>query len=134
MEFILIILTIITIFIAIILKRWDEIDWDDFEFEFDFSLILETIAISLSHIEMFFKRIIKRNYYKDLNEEYIPDNTLYCYSGTKRQGACPYLDYPKTYKLIRGCNRAYCHYIKGGMEDYLLYDQCKICGINEEEE
>ena len=59
MEFILVILTIITIFIVIILKRWDELDWDDFEFEFDFSLILEIIAIGLSHIEMFFKRIIK---------------------------------------------------------------------------
>ncbi len=56
------------------------------------------------------------------------------YDGFLRTKTCPFwdkiLDFPKQ-------NNGYCHYLRVGdwqETDHLLWDQCKSCGINDNEE
>ena len=80
-------------------------------------------------IEMKIKHLLNRNLYKSLSENNIPPNTFYCYSGCRYNlNICPFMDY----SIIAGSK--YCHFIEGGIYDPLLYDDCKICGINELDE
>lgn len=83
----------------------------------------------LGNIEMRIKYFLDKKYYSSLSENDIPENTFYCYSGCRCQNdnGCPYMDYSTI------ANSKYCHYIKGGIYDILLYDECKICGVSENE-
>lgn len=83
----------------------------------------------LGNIEMRIKYFLDKKYYSSLSEEDIPKNTFYCYSGCRCQtdNGCPYMDYSTI------ANSPYCHYVKGGIYDVCLYDECKICGISENE-
>lgn len=89
-------------------------------------------VIFLSNIEMRFKYWRNRIYFNHVNEDWIPHNTFYCYEGCRIYGEyCPYMDYPVIFKILTGRWGKYCHYVKGGLDDALLYDDCKICGVNE---
>lgn len=78
------------------------------------------------NIEMWIKYQIDKKFYEGLSKEDIPKDTFYCYDGCRCMGeTCPYMDY----SVIAGSK--YCHYVKGGIYDLLLYDDCKICGISE---
>lgn len=80
-------------------------------------------------IEMKIKYLLNRDLYKSLSENNIPPNTFYCYSGCRyNPDICPFMDY----SII--ARSKYCHFIKDGIYDPLLYDDCKICGIKELEE
>lgn len=80
----------------------------------------------LGRIEMKIKYLLNKDFYNSLSEKDIPENTFYCYSGCRICGEmCPYMDYSRIAKS------RYCHYVKGGIGDLLLYDSCKICGIKE---
>lgn len=94
--------------------------------------VREFFGVLFGNIEMTLKRFIKRKFYKNLSEKDIPNHKLYCYDGCIL--CCPYFDRSILYELITGCSyNAYCHYCKFGFDD-LLSDQCKICGINKDEE
>lgn len=106
-----------------------------YNFEMFIFDIQDFIGILFGNIEMSWKRLIKYKYFKSLSEKDIPSNTCYCYGGCRACSSsymcCPYFDRSKLYKIITGCNcNAYCHYTKSGF-DFLLSDQCKICGIDE---
>lgn len=81
------------------------------------------------NIEMKIKHFIHKKYYNSLSEKDIPKKTFYCYSGCRCFGdMCPYMDF----SII--ADSKYCHYVKGGLNEPLLWDDCKICGISEYEE
>jgi hypothetical protein len=83
----------------------------------------------------------KANLPKD--ESLIPKNTNYCYvsNGTEIQGdkvifktiPCPFFDFDDAQNEQ---SDGYCHFLEKGdwMENgtFLLWDQCKECGINYE--
>lgn len=81
----------------------------------------------LGNIEMRIKYFFDKKYYSSLSENDIPKDTFYCYSGCRCQtdNSCPYMDYSAI------ADSRYCHYVKGGIYDTLLYDECKICGVSE---
>lgn len=80
----------------------------------------------IGNIEMKIKHFLNKDYYNSLSEKDIPDDTFYCYSGCRICGKmCPYMDYSEI------AHSRYCHYVKDGIGDILLYDSCKICGIKE---
>ena len=81
----------------------------------------------LGNIEMRIKYFLNIKYYSSLSEEDIPKDTFYCYDGCRCQSnnGCPYMDYSTI------ADSKYCHYVKGGIYDCLLYDWCKICGVSE---
>lgn len=91
---------------------------------------LHTIS---TFLEMIWCIIIKFFGYK-YNEDLIPKGTPYCYlpdveknkenndSSTYYIKPCPYYRYVST--NLRGCKFLGCI-----VDDFLLYDQCKICGI-----
>ena len=106
------------------------------KFEMAIYEVQEFFGVLFGSLEMFIKRLIKHKFYKNLSEKDIPHHNLYCYDGCRACSymCCPYFDRSILYKLITGCSdNAYCHYCKFGF-DYILSDQCKICGINEDEE
>lgn len=83
----------------------------------------------LGNIEMRIKHFLNKDFYKNLSEDDIPNNTFYCYGGCRFNSKyCPFMDFSIIAKS------KYCHYVKGGLGDPLLYDSCKICGIKELEE
>ena len=83
----------------------------------------------LGNIEMRIKYLLNLKYFKSLSEKDIPNDTFYCYGGCRICGEfCPFMDYSVIAKS------KYCHYVKGGIGDELLYDSCKICGMNEFDE
>ena len=95
-------------------------------------LLWDDFCIFLANIEMWVVRKLHPEYFLNLSEEDIPKNTFYCYGGCRCLGEkCPYMDYPLIYKLLAGHTGKYCHYVKGGLDDCLLWDDCKICGIHE---
>ena len=81
----------------------------------------------LGNIEMRIKYFLNIKYYSSLSKEDIPKDTFYCYDGCRCQSnnGCPYMDYSTI------ADSKYCHYVKDGIYDCLLYDWCKICGVSE---
>lgn len=78
------------------------------------------------NIEMRIKHKINKKYFDNLTKEDIPEDTFYCYGGCRFNSKyCPFMDYSIIAKS------KYCHYIKSGISDMILYDDCKICGENE---
>ena len=75
-----------------------------------------------------------RQWIDEFRRRRIPKNTIYCHDANLR--ACPYWKLLK-YKDEYGNNLSYCKYCKVA-DTYesllLLWDQCKICGIWEDDE
>ena len=72
-------------------------------------------------------------YWNQKNLEKVIPRGLYCYN---EDGACPFWD---TFPSMPEQQNGYCHLLKtGDWEEEtavsLLWDQCKECGINPEEE
>jgi hypothetical protein len=68
------------------------------------------------------------------NLEKIPQG-MYCYDNLS---VCPYWTYSDIANALYGeqCS-GYCHYLREGdfnSDTMILWDQCKCCGINDEEE
>lgn len=73
------------------------------------------------------KEIIKK-----VREKRIPKNTIYCHDSWLK--VCPYWKQLK-YKDEYGNPLTYCKYCKVADTEQsllLLWDQCKICGVNED--
>ena len=86
----------------------------------------------LGNMEMWVVRKLNPEYFLGLSEDDIPKDTFYCYDSCRLLGlTCPYMDSPLIYKILMGHRGKYCHYVKGGLDDALLYDSCKICGVSE---
>jgi hypothetical protein len=87
-------------------------------------------------MELMFLRGLKKFGYKQ-NIDVIPKDTMYCYKWDEEKNAndpeggwiitCPY------YRLIQPMCYAACTYTGYIGFDPCLADQCKICGINEDE-
>jgi len=71
---------------------------------------------------------IRRKFDKDD----IPEGP-YCYHYSRSRGRCPFFDHNR---LARSQSYGYCHYLKAGDWQYkgtfLLWDQCKECGENDD--
>lgn len=98
--------------------------------------MIDRIKIVWYKIEIFYSKIIKYIGIRRSTEP-IPKDTLYCYEydeeRNKTEPTNGYWIKPcKYYRRLNGENRG-CTYLGYKGFDPLLWDQCKICGVNEDE-
>ena len=92
---------------------------------------LETLIDNLCELEMKLCTAVRK---LPVNFGKIPQG-LYCYTNGE---TCPYWGYSRIARLFYGDQLSgYCFYLNQGdfnSDTFILWDQCKCCGINDEED
>ena len=94
---------------------------------------LETIINKLCEWEMYIRGTAVRKVFGNFGK--IPEG-IYCYEGFNN--VCPYWNFSRIATFFYGKQSAgYCYYLNEGdfnSDTMILWDMCKCCGVNDEED